>query len=387
MSDWKTYMAILFAVAGLALGCGGADGREPVPTDGGTRDTATDEVATDSSDSNTNSGPMLLAYYYTWYPAEVWKRGTPGGTPTLGFYFSGDPDVAETHIDWAVDRGGIDALSVSWWGQEADATQNLRTGLLGASNIHKIKFAIFYESKILRDENDVIDFKNRDTTMKLLLGDMAYIRDNYFGHPSYLRIDNRPVVQLYITRRWENFGRQEVEELKAHIGEDVIFIADEPFVDQQADVWTAANGIDSSGEPIFEVYSPYNMHVDRLVTPGETATEFMLRVGMPIFEHWAEKTLFMPHILTKWNSWKEEQLKMPGTPAQMRQQLDAFTCLPRPDGVASDFPIMIFVTTFNEWYEGAQVEPDAEGKYGFSFLDELKNFKASPPDCGLDHSR
>ena len=44
----------------------------------------------------------------------------------------------------------------------------------------------------------------------------------------------------------------------------------------------------------------------------------------------------------------------------------------------------MFVTSFNEWWEGTQIEPDAEDEYGYTLLNAIKSFKDSGVQCDLD---
>ena len=63
---------------------------------------------------------MFVSFYYPWYNNGDWvKHDTQGSHPMLGQYGSDDISIAEKHIDWAVDRGGIDAWAVSWWNPQS----------------------------------------------------------------------------------------------------------------------------------------------------------------------------------------------------------------------------------------------------------------------------
>ena len=49
------------------------------------------------------------------------------------------------YIDWAADHG-ISGFFLSWWGKDSLTDKHLRAGLLKASNLKRIRFAIYYES-------------------------------------------------------------------------------------------------------------------------------------------------------------------------------------------------------------------------------------------------
>src|SRR3546814_10561410 len=68
---------------------------------------------------------------------------------------------------------------------------------------------------------------------------MAQLADTYFDHPSYLRVDGRPVVILYLTRVLVGDvagAMAEVREMLRARGHDPYVIPDEVFWNVQADL-------------------------------------------------------------------------------------------------------------------------------------------------------
>jgi hypothetical protein len=118
------------------------------------------------------------------------------------------------------------------------------------------------------------------------------------------------------------------------------------------------------------------MYQDKKVIPGETASDFMLREAMPIFERWSEKTLFFPNVLLPICTMisVEKRLSVVILKIFLRQ-LEVISCFKRPDWYDHSYPDLVFVTSFNEWWEGSQIEPDNENRYGFEFIDALAEFK------------
>jgi hypothetical protein len=331
-----------------------------------------------SSPSAASKDLMFLAFYYSWYERDDWSRhGTQGSTPLLGLYGSNEPEVAERHIDMAV-RGGIDAWVVSWWKKDSPVTAYFVNGMLRAKNIDKIKFCMLYESMGALPVDS--DFANGTLALDTLISDMIYFRDSYFGHPSYLHINGRPVVYVYVTRFWKNFEPLMLEKIKTAVGKDILFIADDPFFGHNMDPATAQNGI-KDGKPVFEAYTAYNMYENVLIREGERAVDYMLREALPIYDKWSQETVFFPHVLPKYWDFREGHKPLVGDTAGLLTQLETFACLPRPTGYKNEFPDLIFVTTFNEWWEGTSIEPDVKDEYGYTFLDTIKAFKDSGVQC------
>jgi len=122
------------------------------------------------------------------------------------------------------------------------------------------------------------------------------------------------------------------------------------------------------------------MYANRFVVDGESASDFMFRESLPIFEPWAKETIFYPNVLPMYHDFRGNK-PLVGNALQFREQLDTFACLPRPSWYDGDYPEIMFVTSFNEWWEGSQVEPDEMDRYGFTFIDELKKFKEEGIQC------
>ncbi|KAL3906727.1 MAG: hypothetical protein SGILL_009157 [Bacillariaceae sp.] len=382
---------------------------------------------------------MYLAYYYPWYIKDDWSRHElpAGDVPQLGDYGTDSQDTANQHIEWAKDAG-ISSWVVSGWGEEGIPSEHFQQGMLPALDAQydgenntddnqdeAMKFCLIYESMQLKRDPDM-NFDNGSAQAKLV-EDFQAIKKDYFDHPSYLRVgdDQRPVVVWYITR-WvtntfgTNFNRTVLDEIRQAVDEDIYFIADEPFFNAEHLTPEASfNGLleEESGPPndpttvttsVFDAYTTYNMYEAERVVPGETAAEYMLREAMPIFEAWSENphTKFFPNVLPMYHDFRPGHGPLDGNPIDFRRQLENVVCLfdsakndeltvSRGDSglraqklrghhaapkeatvtVSSDVPDMIFVTSFNEWWEGSQVEPDRDGRYGASYLEVLKYFK------------
>ena len=142
--------------------------------------------------------------------------------------------------------------------------------------------------------------------------------------------------------------------VKEKVGIDILFIADIPYFGLNGDPDTAVSGM-MDGKPIFEAYTAYNMYEARLVQEGESATDYMFRESLPIFERWSRKTVFFPHVLPKYHDFRDGHPKLVGDPAGLWTQLQTFACLPRPSWYTNEFPNLMFVTSFNEWWEGTSI--------------------------------
>jgi len=161
--------------------------------------------------------------------ADFAKGTTPLGTPLLGLYNSADPSVIAKHIDWATGFG-IDYFLCEYRGPEL--TPLRLSWLLAHPMMSQMKFALAYTTVILVPDQDVGKLKflnlNDPSTYSQLQYDFDYMAAHYFTHPSYLRLNGRPVVLMY-----ETFPIRDVSpltRLKKHMrdnGQDVYLIGDE----------------------------------------------------------------------------------------------------------------------------------------------------------------
>jgi len=128
---------------------------------------------------------------------QMWNQVVkhPERTPALGFYSQENPEVADWETKWAVEHG-ISYFVYCWYRDGQGGPVKMRFGsaihdaLFKSRFVSKMKFTIMWENQSrgragVADEGDL---------MNNLL---PFWIDNYFRHPSYLKIDNRPLLFIY----------------------------------------------------------------------------------------------------------------------------------------------------------------------------------------------
>ena len=136
----------------------------------------------------------------------LWKTGTHGAggweaiepwpqrTPVLGWYNEGDPEVADWHIKYWLEHG-ITGVIYCWYRSNLNApvTQHLghaiHDGLLHARYLPRIRFGIMWENGCGQGVG---------STQDLLDHLLPFWIENYFSHPSYLRVDGKPVLYVWV---------------------------------------------------------------------------------------------------------------------------------------------------------------------------------------------
>ena len=149
--------------------------------------------------------PVPTGRYTLWtHYCPLWKTGThtgwgaiepwPERKPVLGWYNEGDPEVADWHIKYWLEHG-ITGVIYCWYRSNLNApvTQTLghaiHDGLLKARFLPRIKFGIMWENGCGQGVG---------STRDLLDNLLPFWIENYFSNPSYLRVDGKPVLYIWV---------------------------------------------------------------------------------------------------------------------------------------------------------------------------------------------
>ncbi len=358
--------------------------------------------------------PLTIgAYYYPWYEAPESPRGRgedwmskalrgrlePRQLPKLGVYDSRDPAVIAEHISQSK-RGGIDFWAVSWWGAGRREDRTLREHILEHPDAAQLKYAILYESTGRLGRLNAPNHEN-------LLGDFAYLKERFFDHPHYLKIEGKPVVFLYLTRVYfRDRGLEPLAELRRKFPE-VYLVGDDVFGPRYS----------SDYAKLWDAVTAYDVYGQSLQSGGATQTALKTLTA-----HYANarehahsvRTAFVPAIAPGYN----DRAVREGHVGRARyfsdsegsQEGDIFRAMIRETAIPLADPKcgnMIMVTSFNEWYEDTQIEATAgnagtttkddsdtgafytEGDryedYGALYLDILREEKAAAAEPGGQH--
>lgn len=128
--------------------------------------------------------------HYGWEKIEPW----PERRPAIGYYDEGTPEVADWHIKYALEHG-IQGFIYCWYrnGFDPEIKQSLghalHDGLFKARYRDRFQFVIMWENGCGTGCRGTDD----------LLGNlMPYWLQNYFKHPSYTKIDGRPLLYIWV---------------------------------------------------------------------------------------------------------------------------------------------------------------------------------------------
>ncbi len=298
----------------------------------------------------------------------------PERTPALGFYNQENPEVSDWETLWAVEHG-IDFFVYCWYRTSQGGPVTTRF----SSAIHEaffksryrdmMKFTIMWENQS-RGKAGIADEKDLTTNL------LPFWIENYFKHPSYLKIDNKPVLFIYRPAFLvDDLGS--VEKVAGAIDlmrkacrdagfAGLLVLGENRNVDPRQLTLMKQMGLDYS--------FAYCWHVQNNPTPVQ-AIDAQLKSMEEI-----QKLGIMPQVPTvsqAWSGWRDEGSiwKLPPT--------DFETLLRRTDEFMTRLPAtelgsrMLLLDNWNEWGEGHYLLPYRE--YGFGYLDAVRKvFTAAP---------
>jgi glycoprotein endo-alpha-1,2-mannosidase len=346
------------------------------------------------------------AYYYPWYGpypgGHTWTQTLrehllPQEQPAEGFYSSRDQATIDSQIAQS-HRGNIGFWAMSWWGPNSAEDQTIRNSIFTDPRAGELKYAVNYESTGRLGDPNNPSFGN-------LTPDFQFLAQNYFTNPNYLRINNRPVVFLYVTRAYFNTpaARTAVANLRQTMESQFHFnpylVGDDVFPGdndtQRAALWDAITDFDVYGSALQgngSTRAAVNVLANQYAAARQTAHS--LRIGFiptasPGFNDTAVRSGHhpAPRYLTD----------VPNSPeGSLFSSILSTAALPNLDPAADN---ILMINSFNEWHEDTQIEAtlpafptsnDDSGTRAYTsgytytgyrdlYLDELRNATVPEP--------
>ncbi|MCC6487743.1 MAG: glycoside hydrolase family 99-like domain-containing protein [Candidatus Hydrogenedentes bacterium] len=312
---------------------------------------------------------------------QMWSqiRKHPERTPALGFYAQDNPEIADWETKWAAEHG-IDFFIYCWYrtSQGGPVTTQfssaIHEALFKSRYADKMRFTIMWENQSrgragVADENDL---------MQNLL---PFWMENYFKHPSYLKVDNRPVLFIY-----------RPEFLIDDLGgvEKVVQAFDKM---RQACKEQGFDGLYLLGE--YRGLDPKHLTLMKSLgldytfaycwyVPNNPAPEQAIASQMDQIRKTQELGI-LPQVVTvsqAWSGWRDEGTIWKIPPNEFKSllsQAGGFVSALPPNELGSR---MLLLDNWNEWGEGHYIAPYRE--FGFGYLDAVREVLANAPAAHED---
>ncbi len=336
-----------------------------------------------NSEMSTGDSLLVGAYYYPWWNTPKWAEQPEGYiyAPSLGWYNSRDAQVISQHISWAVDYG-VDFFCISWWGPrwqykgENDAWRDRAFGdflkVTDQRAPSDLKLCVLYETngRLKRDEDGFHPQTVTDdgrTNEQVLLQDFDYFAANFFDRPSYLRMNDRPVVFIYDSqhfRHWDNSFTGLRREMDGR-GYDIMLVG-------MLNFWEDPDWSKFHLHDAVTCYHMFTSDADivRITDSEVDVADFLTKVEQR-YQIWKQRVVnFIPNVIPGY----DDTIRGSGQAASLPRSVEFFdnyfqAALQYLEP-AQDWNV-IMVTSFNEWHEGTTIEPAEE--YGLDYLEALKD--------------
>lgn len=290
---------------------------------------------------NINYERSVLAFYYAWYQRTDWCSCHMSDLPTIR-YNSADDATIERQINWAA-NAGITGFINSWWGPGDKTDKNFVKILAHAAALQK-RTGYRFDST-LYFESDAPALRSQTNMIKGL----RYITSHYSNNSHFLHWHGKPVLFF-----WDPLGSGRTLALWASIRRQV-----DPG---HKWIWSA-EGVDMNLLNVFDGIHLFSAGYWGLLHGNMAAVdqEFRYKVNAYNISHHTQK-IWAAGVMPGY-----DDTRIPGRQGAYK--------VPRNNGATyrtswnaamASSPQWITITTFNEWFEGAMIEPSM--KYGTQYL-------------------
>jgi hypothetical protein len=278
--------------------------------------------------------------------------------PALGEYDDSDPATILHHLKWSA-QANVMLWVTSWWGPGTREDSTTKDVILKHPALGDHKIALFYETTGRIKERD-------GYSTDRVIPDIKYMTQNYFSHPNYYRINGRPVLFVYLTRKLEGLGLLDhvVEQMRLAArkeGYDIFLVGDHVF--------RKIPNKDKVNPPfmVLDAVTNYDVY-GSMFQPSPYATEPRVREHFQRAREWRDaavqaKCSFVPSLSPGFNDLGVRPEKQHGPLSRKLNADDVpgslFKTALRYARKLVD-PTMgnlIMVNSFNEWHEDTQIEP------------------------------
>ncbi|OGV36771.1 MAG: hypothetical protein A2X48_17405 [Lentisphaerae bacterium GWF2_49_21] len=318
--------------------------------------------------------------------------------PLWGYENEADSSVMEKKIDIAADHGvNIFIFDWYWYGNKPFLEDCINKGFLKARNNDKIQFYLMWANHnacslwdIERSHNNeiiwpgAVDRKTFDTIVGRVI-------ERYMKHPSYYKIDGRPVFSIYeIGTLIKGLGGLEEARKALDSFRSRVIDAGFPGLHLQAILWKEIPAglsmipgdktqTQDNTMRVLGFDSLTNYQWCHYVKPRGDYSEWAKKAILQ-WEPWrAEFSVpFYPHVSVGWDT--NPRFKSLQEDVILNQSPQLFADSLRK---AKEFldkhsiePRLLTINSWNEWSEGSYLEPDM--KFGMEYLEAIRNVFVKP---------
>lgn len=311
----------------------------------------------------------VLAFYYTWYGRPErngrwvhWENVRPeeheiaNSThyPAKGAYDSQDPEIIDYHLELAQEHG-VDGFICTWWGRGTFDDQAFKKVLERAE---KRGFACtLYWETVPGSGREKID---------RAVNDLVYVLEKYGSHPSFLKVEGKPVLFVY-GRVMLQISLSEWQEIIARTESRL-----------KKDFLLIAHSLSEASARAFDGVHTYN--ICEWVQNQSTGSLRELSRDSYRKAVQTAKTYGKISCVTVIPGYDDTKIRSPGIDAK-RMNGETYRIL--WEAAVEAGCDWVLITSWNEWHEGSEIEPSWEHgdqyvRFTKEFASRFKSMQLSP---------
>jgi hypothetical protein len=295
-------------------------------------------------------GPKLvLSFYYPWFMPADFDSGRMLDRPVAP-YNSSLPETMDRQVREAK-GAGIDAFISAWTGQGTDTDANFGR-LLDIAQRHGFSATIYFEVNSAVQHGDIA-------------AQIQSVISRYGSHPAFLRWNGKPVLFFWSPQTVGNAGAWAAVRAKVDPKWEQVWsvdTTDTSYLDVFDTIHFFSAGKWNGSTDVAKVNAQWRARVD----------DYNKRKGAG--------RLWTAGVIPGWD---ESRVQPPRPQAKVFPRRDGAMYEEGWRGAIASNPEWITITSFNEWYEGTQIEPAAS--YGTRYLDITRQYaeqwKYGPNPC------
>jgi len=297
--------------------------------------------------STTNETRPVLAFYYPWYSLSSWCLCTMSDLPTIRYDSSEDATITR-HVTWAA-NAGITGFISSWWGPGDVTERNFARLLVHAATLESTTG--YHFDSTLYFESDSPALSGTNTTINAL----RYIISQYSNNQNFFHWHSKAVIFF-----WNPLGSGRTLSTWAYIRSQI---------DSHGSMIWSAEGVDTSLLSVFDGLHLFSAAYWDILNRNITTVDkgFSARIDAYNQKNHTQK-IWAAGVLPGYND-----THVPGRQGTyIVQRNNGATYRESWTGAIASNPDLITITTFNEWFEGAMIEPSVT--YGNLYLAITQQF-------------
>lgn len=280
---------------------------------------------------------LVLALFFPWYEADDWASGKMSDRPAVLYDSRHEADLRR-QVDQAR-AAGLDGFISDWFyeGHKTDSSFEKLLTVSAGTGFHSAPLLDFAATDVLHTPQRMVEA-------------LRYLMQKYSGHPQFLRIAGRPLLVFWALPRVPPLPGSSPLETWRWIRHQV---------DPNRTAFWLAEGVDLSYLELFD--GIYFFDISWAADPRSANASLRRKWSAFNATHGTAKLL----VATAMPGYDDTRLGRPEGRIRERQNGEYYN---QSFAAAIEInPSIIVINSFNEWYEGTQIEPSVT--YGNLYLD------------------